>query len=79
VVGHRSLPVHISNISNLWAGTPVHQAAAPQATRKDPGDTVAPTDAQPGANQVPHPEHAPQPTPPLDGLILRSLLVQPVG
>jgi hypothetical protein len=31
----------------------------------NPGDTVAPTKAQPGANQVPHPEHAPQPTPPL--------------
>jgi hypothetical protein len=30
-----------------------------------PGDTVAPTKTQPGANQVPHPEHAPQPTPPL--------------
>jgi hypothetical protein len=31
----------------------------------NPGDPVAPTKAQPGANQVPHPEHAPQPTPPL--------------
>jgi hypothetical protein len=31
----------------------------------NPGDPVAPTKARPGANQVPHPEHAPQPTPPL--------------
>jgi hypothetical protein len=29
------------------------------------GDAVVPPEAKPGANQVPHPEHAPQPTPPL--------------
>ncbi len=32
----------------------------------DPGDAVVPPEAQPGANQVPHPEPAPQPTPPLE-------------
>jgi hypothetical protein len=36
----------------------------------DPGDLVVPSEAKPGANQVPHPEnaleHAPQPTPPLE-------------
>jgi hypothetical protein len=32
----------------------------------NPGDAVVPTEAQPVANQVPQPEHAPQPTPPLD-------------
>jgi hypothetical protein len=31
----------------------------------NPGDTVAPTKPQPGANQVLQPEHAPQPTPPV--------------
>jgi hypothetical protein len=30
----------------------------------EPGDAVVPPEAEPGANQVPHPEHAPQPTPP---------------
>jgi hypothetical protein len=30
----------------------------------NPGDAVVPPETQPGANQVPHPEHAPQPTPP---------------
>jgi hypothetical protein len=32
----------------------------------NPGDAVVPPEAQPVANQVPHPEHAPQPTPPLE-------------
>ena len=32
----------------------------------DPGDAVVPPEAQPAANQVPHPEQAPQPTPPLE-------------
>jgi hypothetical protein len=32
----------------------------------DPGDAVVPPEAKPGANQVPEPEHAPQPTPPLE-------------
>jgi len=31
----------------------------------DPNDAVVSPEAQPGANQVPHPEPAPQPTPPL--------------
>ncbi len=31
----------------------------------DPGDALVPREAQPGANHVPHPEHFPQPTPPL--------------
>jgi hypothetical protein len=38
----------------------------PQAADDDSGDTVAPKEVQPAANQVPHPEHAPLPTPPLD-------------
>jgi hypothetical protein len=42
------------------------QAAGPQAAVQELGDNVAPTEAQPGANQVPHPEHAPQSTPPLE-------------
>jgi hypothetical protein len=42
-----------------------HRAADPQASDDDPGNTVAPKEAQPAAHQVP-PEHAPQPTPPLD-------------
>jgi hypothetical protein len=37
-----------------------------QQQDEDPGDTVAPKEAQPVANQVPQPEHAPQSTPPLD-------------
>jgi hypothetical protein len=32
----------------------------------DPGDAAVPPDAQPAANQVSHPEPAPQPTPPLE-------------
>jgi hypothetical protein len=32
----------------------------------NPGDAVVPPEAKTGANQVPHPEHAPQPTPPLE-------------
>ena len=32
----------------------------------DPGDAVVPPEAQPAANQVPHPEQAPQPTPPIE-------------
>jgi len=32
----------------------------------DPGDAAVPTEAQPVANQVPHLEPAPQPTPPLE-------------
>jgi hypothetical protein len=32
----------------------------------DPGDAVVPPEAKIGANQVPHPEQAPQPTPPLE-------------
>jgi hypothetical protein len=32
----------------------------------EPSDAVVPPEDQPGANQVPHPEHAPQPTPPLE-------------
>jgi hypothetical protein len=31
----------------------------------NPGDAVVPPEAKPGAQQAPHPEHAPQPTPPL--------------
>jgi hypothetical protein len=37
----------------------------PQATAEEPGDTV-PAEPQPVANHVPHPEHAPRPTPPLE-------------
>jgi hypothetical protein len=37
-----------------------------QQQDEDPGDAVAPKEAQPVANQVPEPQHAPQPTPPLD-------------
>jgi hypothetical protein len=37
-----------------------------QPQYNEPGDSVVPPEAQPGANQVPHPEHAPQPTPPLE-------------
>jgi hypothetical protein len=37
-----------------------------QQQDEEAGNTVAPREAQPAAHQVPHPEHAPQPTPPLD-------------
>ena len=37
----------------------------PQATAEEPGDTVH-AEPQPVANHVPHPEHAPRPTPPLE-------------
>ena len=37
-----------------------------QQQDEDPGDAVVPQETQPAANQVPHPEHAPQPTPPLE-------------
>jgi len=37
-----------------------------EAAGEEPNETATPKQAQPGANQVPHPEHAPQPTPPLD-------------
>jgi hypothetical protein len=37
-----------------------------QQQDEDPGDAVAPKEAQPVANQVPEPQHAPQPTPPLE-------------
>jgi hypothetical protein len=32
----------------------------------DPGDTVVPSEVKPVANEIPHPEPAPQPTPPLE-------------
>jgi hypothetical protein len=32
----------------------------------NPGDAVVPPEAKPGTSQVPHTEHAPQPTPPLE-------------
>jgi len=37
-----------------------------QAADENLGDAVVPPEAQPAANQVPHPEYAPQPTPPLE-------------
>ena len=63
----RSKPQH--EIAGPQAATPqaaTPQAAGPQALGDLPGDTVAPSEVQPAANHVPHPEHAPQPTPPLD-------------
>jgi hypothetical protein len=51
-------PVKAEIYAAEWLHKPQHQAAAPQAADNDPGDT--------GANQVPHPEHAPQPAPPLE-------------
>jgi hypothetical protein len=44
-----------------WLRKQQHQAADPQVAGKDTGDTVAPTQAQPSANQVPEPP----PPPPL--------------
>jgi hypothetical protein len=59
-------PVKAEIYASEWLRKQQDQAAGPQAASNDPGDTVAPTEAQPRANQVPHPEHAPQPTPPLE-------------
>jgi hypothetical protein len=48
-----------------WLRKQQHQTAGPQVANNEPGDAVAPPEAKPGANQVPHPEHA-QSTPPLE-------------
>jgi hypothetical protein len=53
-------PVKAQIYNSEWLRQQQHQAA-----REQPGDTVAPKETQPAAHQVPHPEHAPQPTPPL--------------
>jgi hypothetical protein len=58
-------PVEAEIYTAEWLRKQQHQAADPQAADKDPGDTVAPVEVQTAANHVPHPEHAPQPTPPL--------------
>jgi hypothetical protein len=59
-------PVNAEIYTAEWLRKQQDQAAGPQAAGNDPGDTVAPTESQPGADQVPQQEHAPQPTPPLE-------------
>jgi hypothetical protein len=61
----KAAPVKAEIYEAEWLGKQQHQAAAPQAADRDPGDTVAPPEAQ-SANHAPNPEHAPQPTPPLE-------------
>jgi hypothetical protein len=41
-----------------WRRKQQHQAAG-----EEPGDPIAGTETSPAAPQVPHPEHAPEPTP----------------
>jgi hypothetical protein len=55
-------PVKAEIYAAEWLQKPQQQAAGPHAADKDPGDTVALEEAQPGAGQVVHPE----PTPPVD-------------
>jgi hypothetical protein len=57
-------PVEVEIYRAEWLGKQQQQAAGPQATDDAPGVTVAPKEAQPVANQVPEPQHAPQPIPP---------------
>jgi hypothetical protein len=59
-------PVEAEIYTAEWLRKQQNQAAGLQSAEKDPGDTVAPSEVQPAANHVPHPEHAPQSTPPLD-------------
>jgi hypothetical protein len=55
-------PVQAEIYTSEWLRKSQQQAAGPQATSEDPGDTLAPSEAQPCAHQ----EHDPQPPPPLD-------------
>jgi hypothetical protein len=50
--------------AEIYAAEWLHKPQ-PQATAEEPGDTVR-AEPQPVANHVPHPEHAPRPTPPLE-------------
>jgi hypothetical protein len=55
-------PVEAEIYAAEWLQKQQHQAPDPHAADKDPGETVAPEEAQPGTGQVIHPE----PTPPVD-------------
>ena len=55
-------PVEAEIYASEWLQKPQQQAAGSDAADKDPGETVAPQETQPIANQVTHP----QPTPPAD-------------
>ncbi|MGA3227894.1 MAG: hypothetical protein ABSC65_29285 [Acidobacteriaceae bacterium] len=59
-------PVQAEIYTSEWLRKPQQPAAGPQAASEDPGDTLTPSEAQPSAPQLPHPEHAPRPTPPID-------------
>jgi hypothetical protein len=50
-------PVEPDTYTAEWLRKQQHQSGV-----EDPGDPVAATKAQPAAPQVPHPEHAPEPT-----------------